>query len=112
MKRLIVFILFFVFFLGFIVLNLENSCNISFGFTILEDVPVFLTALCSFVLGLLFTLPMILLGKSKKPPQPKVQKLPKRSKKSGKAGELEPFNGAEGGLGDEIKKENSPYGID
>ena len=58
MARLIVFILIFAFFLAFIVLNLDNKCDISFGIKTLNDVPVFLSALCSFVLGMLITVPM------------------------------------------------------
>jgi uncharacterized integral membrane protein len=45
-------------FLVFIGFNLENRCDISFGFTKLSDVPVFLTAFASFVLGLLASVPI------------------------------------------------------
>ena len=56
-------------FLVFIGFNLENRCDISFGFTKLSDVPVFLTAFASFVLGLLASVPIavsIRLRKSRK----------------------------------------------
>ena len=55
--RLIVFIVVFGIFLAFITVNLDNRCDISFGFTKIEGVPVFLTVFFSFVLGLLCTLP-------------------------------------------------------
>ncbi|MDR2052033.1 MAG: hypothetical protein LBP80_01340 [Treponema sp.] len=45
-------------FLVFIGFNLENKCDISFGFTKLSDVPVFFTAFASFVLGLLASVPI------------------------------------------------------
>ena len=101
MKNLIVFIIIFVIFLGFIVLNLGNKCDISFGFIILPEVPVFLTALLSFMLGLLLSVPLALsaAGKRKKKlstPAPK---------KLGKHNE-------EATVVDEIKKEDSSYGID
>lgn len=103
MKRLSAFIVIFLIFLGFIALNLQNKCDISLGFRVLPGVPVFLTALCSFLLGMLFTLPIAIssLGRQKK-------KLasPKAPKKSGKDGK-----DAVPAL-DEIKKEDSPYGID
>ena len=97
MKRLIVFVLVFAVFLTFIVLNLDNRCDISFGFTTLSDIPIFLSILCSFVLGMLITIPFIFTPrKDKKKPD-----LPKKSKKP----DLK-------GSDDEITKETSPYGID
>jgi hypothetical protein len=73
MVRLIGFILIFVVFLTFIVLNLDNRCDISFGFKTIPQVPVFITAFSSFVFGLLFIVPFaITLGKRKRtgPPKP------------------------------------------
>ena len=58
MVRLVVFILIFVIFLGFIVLNLHHTSDLSFGFITLKDVPVFVSVLCSFMLGMLFSIPM------------------------------------------------------
>jgi len=55
--RLIVFIVVFGIFLAFITVNLDNRCDVSFGFATIEGVPVFLTVFFSFVLGLLCTLP-------------------------------------------------------
>ena len=55
--RLIVFIVIFGIFLAFITFNLDNRCDINFGFAKIEGVPVFLTVFFSFILGLLCTLP-------------------------------------------------------
>jgi uncharacterized integral membrane protein len=97
MIRIITFIIIFAVFLGFIILNLDNKCNVSFGFTTLEDIPIYLSGLFSFVLGMLVTIPMLLShGRKKEKP-----KLPKPSKK----GEVTQSV-------DELKKESSPYGID
>jgi len=101
MIRVIVFILVFVFFLAFIVLNLENKCDVSFGFTTIKDFPIFLSVLFSFVLGMFITVPMILFRKKK--PKPSIEESLKAvpSKKA----DLK-------SLPDDIKKEDSPYGID
>jgi hypothetical protein len=75
MARLIGFILIFIVFLTFIVLNLGNSCDISFGFKTIPQVPVFITAFSSFVLGLLVAVPFALtLGRKKQPGPPKPPK--------------------------------------
>jgi hypothetical protein len=85
MARLVGFILIFVVFLTFIILNLGNNCDISFGFKTIPQVPVFITAFSSFVLGMLFAVPFVLtLGRKKQPPS---QKPPKPSKNEpGKSG--------------------------
>jgi uncharacterized integral membrane protein len=54
--RLIGFVLLGIAFLCFIGVNLENRCDISFGFYSFSQVPVFLTALSAFVLGLFMAL--------------------------------------------------------
>jgi uncharacterized integral membrane protein len=75
MARLIGFILIFVVFLTFIILNLGNGCDISFGFKTIPQVPVFITAFSSFVLGMLFAVPFVLtLGRKKQPAPPKPPK--------------------------------------
>jgi uncharacterized integral membrane protein len=58
--RLIVFILIFIVLLAFITFNLENKCDISFGFAKIAQAPVFLTVFMSFILGFLSTLPFII----------------------------------------------------
>jgi uncharacterized integral membrane protein len=66
--RLIQFIVVFVIFLLFIGFNLENKCDIKFGTDkmVLKDVPVYFTVFCSFIIGMLCTLPFILSLKFRK----------------------------------------------
>ncbi|MCL2800969.1 MAG: hypothetical protein FWD28_04345 [Treponema sp.] len=64
--RFIVFLLIFAVFLAFVTFNLENKCDISFGFTKLESVPVFLTVFASFALGLFCALPLFMHLKQKR----------------------------------------------
>jgi len=105
MIRLISFIVVFVIFLCFIMFNLPNKCDVSFGFTTIKDVPIFLSALFSFLLGMLVTVPMILFGKKKPKPV-----MPETSNSGSK---LNLFKKAEiKSVPDDIKKEDSPYGID
>jgi hypothetical protein len=59
MPRLIGFILLFGILIAFIGFNLENNCNVSFGFILLEAVPVYLTAFCAFIVGLLCSVPFV-----------------------------------------------------
>jgi uncharacterized integral membrane protein len=75
--RLIIFIVIFAIFLAFITFNLENKCNISFGFTALRDVPVFITIFSSFSLGLICAFPLVMHIKHK-------HKEPKHEKKAEK----------------------------
>jgi len=56
--RLIIVILIFAVFLVFITFNLDNRCDINFGFTKITGVPVFITVFISFILGLFCTLPL------------------------------------------------------
>jgi uncharacterized integral membrane protein len=53
--------------LVFIGLNLDNRCDISFGFTTIEAVPIYLTVFSAFMLGLFCTIPLFLSRKFKKP---------------------------------------------
>ena len=64
--RLIEFIIIFVVFLFFIAFNLDNRCNIGFGFTQIKDVPIFLTALFSFLFGMLCATPFFIISRAKK----------------------------------------------
>ncbi|MCL2093893.1 MAG: hypothetical protein FWH12_06830 [Treponema sp.] len=96
MKRLVFFILVFAFFLAFIVFNLENKSDVSLGFRTFQDVPVFLSVLFSFALGMLFAIPIFF----------SLSRRPKR-----------PGRDSQGYMRDatspqEIKKESSSYGID
>jgi len=101
MIRLLGFILIFVIFTCFIVLNLQHRSNLSFGFVEFNDVPVFVSVLFSFMLGMLFAIPLAfsLAWKKRgtnKPPN-------KKAEKSSQAEQTAP---------DQIKKEISLYGID
>ena len=115
MIRLIAFIVIFAFFLAFIVLNLDNRCDISVGFRIFKDIPVFLTALFSFVLGMLFTVPLVfsLRMLRKKPSGSESSNtlssggIHKRFGKKDKKGGDNESSGS-----DDYNKEKSPYGID
>jgi len=63
--RLIVIVIVFAVFLAFIMFNLNNSCDINFGFIQIENVPVFLTIFISFILGMLCSLPFALFYRRK-----------------------------------------------
>jgi uncharacterized integral membrane protein len=52
--------------LGFIGLNLENTCDLNLGITEFHDVPVYITIFASFLLGMLFSLPFFLSFMKKK----------------------------------------------
>jgi hypothetical protein len=98
MLRLIGVILVLSVFLIFIGLNLGNNCDIRFWFgenSRLENVPVFLTAFCSFVLGMCFTLPFIFFFRKRKP-----------AERGGKPPQVEPPGKA--GRGRDKKNKNSP----
>jgi uncharacterized integral membrane protein len=108
--RLIGFIILFGIFLVFIVFNLDNRCNISFGFRVFSEVPVFLTVFSSFAVGMLCALPFAFGIRKKrkntaeKGPGPGLP-APKPGKKRGKerdVPELNPLPPETGG----------PYGID
>jgi len=118
MWRLLAFILICVAFLVFMVFNLDNTSEISFGLITFDRIPIFLTAFSSFVLGMLFAVPFVL----------SFGKKPKKSSKE-PAESAGPF-GIKKWLGSkkkkdtalidkdaaspvsEVKKESSPYGID
>jgi uncharacterized integral membrane protein len=74
--RLIGFVLLFAIFLIFIGLNLGNSCDISFGFITIPQVPVYLTAFSAFVLGILWTIPFMISLRRKKAKKAALRELP------------------------------------
>ena len=127
MIRLLAFILVFAVFLAFIVLNLDNKCDVSFGFRTFKDIPVFLTAFSSFVVGMLFTGPFVLsLGRRQKkysrenspdtplPSGGKKKRRPAKNKNSLQNGDNKDPEDKDGIFSgsDDGKKESSPYGID
>jgi hypothetical protein len=58
--RLIAFIIIFAVFMAFTMLNIENRCDITFGFSKFTEVPVFFTVFISFFLGFISAVPFIL----------------------------------------------------
>jgi uncharacterized integral membrane protein len=92
--RLIGLIIILAVLLVFIGFNLNNSCAISFGFTRIDNVPVYITIFASFVLGMLMSVPFLVSFAIRK-------KNPKAPPKS-KTPETPPAPGGDGG----------PYGID
>jgi uncharacterized integral membrane protein len=74
----------------FIVFNVNNSSDISFGFKTYEEVPIFLSLFIAFAAGALVTIPMVLFGKRKKNPEKEVKKEVRKEvgkkRKSGKKG--------------------------
>ena len=54
---ILVILILFVLFAGF---NIDFRTNISFGFYIFENVPIFISIFISFVLGALITVPLLL----------------------------------------------------
>ena len=102
MIKLIIFIIIFALFLGFIVLNLEHRSDISFGFISFPDIPVFLSVLASFAVGILFSIPLAFsMGRKKKKNQIEIKQTQELITEK-----------AETPHPDKIKKEVSPYGID
>jgi len=63
--RLILFIVVFGIFLVFVTFNLENRCDIGFGFIDIPNVPVFLTIFASFTMGIFCSFPLVMFIKSK-----------------------------------------------
>jgi uncharacterized integral membrane protein len=104
--RLIQFIVVFVIFFLFIVFNLENKCDISFGFTKAKDIPVFLTLFSGFFVGMLCTLPFALRFRSRKKAESDQGKglLTKASRKKDKDSDV-----ISGGT---KSPDSGPYGID
>jgi len=127
---LITFIVIFAIFLCFSIFNLDNKSIISFGFyKTVHEIPVFITAFSSFVLGMLFTLPfMFTQRKGRKKPSgaaaPEASDTPDGKKKrwgqkgknpprqsSGKPKRKNEPNDIDAAA-DGINKDDSPYGID
>jgi uncharacterized integral membrane protein len=82
--RLIGFIILFGILLIFITLNVGNTCNISFGFKTINDVPVFLTVFCAFALGLLCAIPLSISFRLRKKAKQVKRSSPSGGGKSGK----------------------------
>ena len=61
--RLIVFLISLLVLLVFAGFNMNNASDISFGFYELENVPIFVSLLFSFILGVLFAIPFAFFGR-------------------------------------------------
>jgi hypothetical protein len=87
--RLLIFIVIGAAFLGFIGLNLENRCDISLGLHTFSQVPVFLSTLSSFILGMALALPLAVSFRFRRK-KTKRETLPASGKggKKDKAGEI------------------------
>jgi len=83
--RLIAFVILFLVFFLFIVLNLENKTDIRFGFTTLKDIPVFVTAFFSFIAGMFCTFPFLIRKRKKVEKVKEKGLLAKATKKQGDA---------------------------
>ncbi|MDR1319291.1 MAG: hypothetical protein LBJ90_06670 [Treponema sp.] len=108
--RLIEFIIVFAVFLVFIAFNLENKCDISFGFRTMKDVPVFLTAFSSFIFGMLCAVPFIVGARARKKAGKDGGALPEKPKKKwGK--KKEESAPPSSGSGDNTFSDGGPYGV-
>jgi uncharacterized integral membrane protein len=102
-------------FLVFIGFNLDNSCDISFIFTKIEGVPVYLTAFASFVLGLVCSIPItVSLRFRKKKAASSVIGAEKISVPGAEQGAAKPKKGAgkKSGAVPPNSPEDGPYGDD
>ena len=106
MIRLICFILIFAIFLVFIGLNLGNHCNVNVGFRNFEDTPVYITALASFFLGMILTIPIVLPLRKKRKDDMQATRTKQKKEKPGKKKKNPDVQQAE------VPNEIGPYGID
>jgi uncharacterized integral membrane protein len=110
--RLIGFVILFGILLVFIGLNLENRCDISFGFTTIEAAPIYLTVFSAFVLGLLCTIPLMVSLRIRRAKSPgSLEEKPGRrrgKKRGGKEAALPEYPPEEGG---DLSQKSGPYGI-
>lgn len=86
--KLIGFVVLLVFATIFIGFNLNHRCDVSIGFTTFHDVPIFLSLLIAFVLGVLVMVPYTffksLSGPKQKKNQAEPQVLSEKEDKKGK----------------------------
>lgn len=108
--RLIGFIILFAIFLVFIGFNLENSCNISFGFAHFENVPVYLTAFASLVFGMLCAIPFAISSRGKKKQKPLDKGASGNDQLNGPKQDQKKWGAKEKEIVDDINQGN--YGID
>ncbi len=73
--RLLALVVILALSLVFVGFNLDNRCDVSFGFAVIKDIPVFFPLLAAFTAGMLFSFPFVFHGK-------KNAKVQKRSEKN------------------------------
>ena len=140
MWRLIMFIILCALFLFFVGVNLEHTSDISIGFHTFVDIPVFLITFSSFLIGMLFAIPLALSFGKKRKKSAKTAPTPSITDREGKESGNTIFgkaagktadkvadkaafddaaiaaiygeSGKDGNKNDGVKKEKSPYGID
>ncbi|MFP4432449.1 MAG: hypothetical protein ACOCW6_10580 [Spirochaetota bacterium] len=69
----------------FVGLNAQNSTDISFGFTTLSDIPIYISLFSAFFIGVLITLPFTFRRRSKSNKEPKEPKQKRGRKKKQEA---------------------------
>ena len=112
------FIILCALFLFFVGLNLEHTSDVSFGFHTFADIPVFLVAFSSFVIGMLFAIPFVISFGKRKKKSAKTSDTPSITDRANKESEHLIYGDSVNEESrsetkkDGIKKENSPYGID
>jgi uncharacterized integral membrane protein len=105
--RLFGFIFFFGVVLVFSIFNWKNSCDISFGFITLQDVPVYITVFFSFFIGLICAIPYAISARIKAARAKSRTAVDRGSKKKGKGKTGNDGTGAETPYPDD-----GSYGID
>ena len=85
--KLILFLIALVLLLIFAGLNMNNAADISFGFKVLHEVPIFVSLLLSFILGIVFSIPFLINAGIRK------------KSRSVRAGRDEPITGYSDGAG-------------
>jgi uncharacterized integral membrane protein len=112
--KLILFVLCLVIFAVFSVANAGNTCDISFIFAKYENVQIVIALVVSFTLGVLVTLPFVVIGRSKaakkssaqKPADAKLSHAEKKAAKKNGAG----FEASDDASVDETLGQKSPRG--
>ena len=115
MGRFFILIIIFLIFLFFIIFNIDHKCDISFGFKVYKDIPIYVSALFSFVLGMLFSIPLaISVGRKRKKASQGFKETAKHKGKKNKNADMDTdqTKGGDSPGSDYGKKENSYYGID
>lgn len=61
--RLLALVVILALSLVFVGFNLDNRCTVSFGFAVIENIPVFFPLLAAFTAGMLFSFPFVFRGR-------------------------------------------------